>query len=76
MVTLSEDLNTAGPKVNGYLDLLIMEQAKLMEQMKKYEEKKKQRDVYNNCLNALANISNVTSGQLAINDCWVLGQHV
>jgi mRNA-degrading endonuclease YafQ of YafQ-DinJ toxin-antitoxin module len=42
----------------------------------KYETIKKQREQQNTAINLLSNITNVTSGQLALNNCWTLGPQV
>jgi hypothetical protein len=72
-ITLSIDnLNVEGPVVSSMLDLLVDNKAKSEGHKEKNKEKKRKIEETNNKLALLAEVSNVTSGQLACQNIYTL----
>jgi hypothetical protein len=64
------------PACRGYLGTLIEEKAKCVGRKKSYENQKVEFAEKRKQINLLNKISTISSGQLAINNCWSLGPEV
>jgi hypothetical protein len=71
-VTVSID----GELSRSFLETLIKEQAKLLGRKLKNEKQQQERKNKANTIDLLSKITSVSSGQLAINNCWNLGPDV
>jgi hypothetical protein len=68
--------NLNGKKMNMFLDHLVQEAAKGEGRKRRFKEQQESNKKRKEGYDLLANITTVSSGQLAINDIWTLGPNV
>jgi hypothetical protein len=62
--------------MSNMLDRMIAEQSTLLARKTKYKQQILQKKDKQQAFDVLANVKILTSGQLAMNDCWTLGPTV
>lgn len=70
--TLTFLINNTGTAMSSMLDKMIAKQSKSLARKVNFDEQIQQKSNKQKAIDLLANVTSVTSGQLAMNDCWTL----
>jgi hypothetical protein len=83
VVTKSQDssnftfqINNGKQAMSNMLDNLIAEQSKSLARKRKYKEAQQNKQQKDKAINLFAHVTNITTSQLAMNNCWTLSPAV